>query len=108
MEKAPRSEHIVCAAIHYQNGMKCEHQPTNIKSGIVVAGLRHTHCLMTLYFLLGDAYDVKLAGPQNQGFITSTNRFVYRKEALTIATKRNQLICQPHNPRIGLFSEDLF
>lgn len=108
MDRAYRSEHIVMAAIHYEDGIKREHQPTNVKSGIVVGGLRHTHCLMTLHYLLGENYKVSLAGPRNQGFVTSNNRFVFRKEALTIAIKRNQLICNPHNPRIGLFSEDLY
>jgi hypothetical protein len=108
MEKAPRSEYIVCSAIYYQDGIKRPHQPSNIKTGIVVAGLRHHNCLITLYSLLGDNYDVRKCGPDNQGFITNKDRFVHRKEALTIATKRNQLICTPHNPRIGLFSEDIF
>lgn len=42
-----------------------------------------------------------------QGFLTSKDRFVDRKEALKIAKKRNQII-RKHGTDNELFSEDLF
>lgn len=42
-----------------------------------------------------------------QGFITNTNRFVDRKEALVIAKEANQLI-RKTPPEDILFSEDLW
>jgi hypothetical protein len=42
-----------------------------------------------------------------EGFLTSDNRFVDRMEAMEIAVSQNQ-VKQLHNPKIGLFSEDLY
>ena len=42
-----------------------------------------------------------------QGFTTSTGRFVGREEAMQIAKAAGQLIAEPHVPDM-LFSEDIF
>jgi hypothetical protein len=98
-------ERIICAGVHYNNGEKCEHQPTNIKSGFVVAGLRHqnavyTKCLMNL----PNAYQVE------QGFITSENRFVDRIEAFEIAKEAKQIKNEEVVKQRGkkLTSDDLY
>jgi len=49
------------------------------------------------------------AGETVQGFLTNTNKFVDRIEAMKIALKSNQIKKENLiNPRIGLFSEDLY
>lgn len=95
-------EHILCSAIWYQDGKKYAHQPFNIESGVVVCGLRHCNCYGVLAGLVGESYDVKLT--HNQGFLTSKNRFVDRKEAAEIAFKIKQITFETK----GLFSEDLW
>ena len=46
---------------------------------------------------------------EEQGFLTNTNRFVSRLEALEIARKANQLKPdEPINEHIGLYSENLY
>ena len=34
-------EYLLCAAVWYDTGVKCVHQPTNIDRGLVVCGMRH-------------------------------------------------------------------
>jgi hypothetical protein len=46
-------------------------------------------------------------GEHIQGFLTSTNRFVDRYEAMVIAVANNQLIGVPNNKE-KLFSEDIY
>lgn len=45
---------------------------------------------------------------EQQGFITNTDRWVDRLEALKIAKEANQLITGEGNEKLGLFSEDLY
>lgn len=49
-----KNEYILCAAIHYDNGIKYEHQPKNIKTGIVACGLRHCSCFIILFNLFSE------------------------------------------------------
>lgn len=53
--------------------------------------------------------DLKWAPPVvgEQGFTTSTGRFVNRQEAMKIAKAAGQLIAEPHVPDM-LFSEDIY
>ena len=95
-------EYLLCAAIHYNDGKKYEHQPKNITSGIVVCGRRHHNCYITLASLLGDKYDVKLT--HNQGFVTSKDRYLERKEAAQVAYKCGQI----SNEQKTIFSEDVW
>jgi len=93
-------EHILCAAIWYQDGIKYEEQPKNIEFGFVVAGRRHSNCYMTVVALVGidKAVEKKLENiatqmdrKMHQGFITNLNRYVGRAEAYQIAKEANQI-----------------
>lgn len=80
------------------------------------AGHRHGQCIYTKCALTGLS-DAK-SGENEQGFLTSKNRFVSREEALEIALRENQVIdlSQGENQVIDLsqvrgnrlFSEDLY
>ena len=109
MDNKVGSEFILCAAIHYLDGQKHKDQPENIETGLVIAGRRHSDCYTTLMSLAGD--DKKeLVDREGQGFITSHNRFVGRKEAFQIAKKNNQIWHKLHDDvdENILISEDLY
>lgn len=102
--------YILCAAIHIRNNKQYVHQPKNIDSGLVVCGRRHHNCfaIISAIFPEHDAL-VKNIKDHVQGFITSDNRFVDRKEALVIATKAGQLEHREKYPPVSqLLSEDLY
>jgi len=84
-------EHILCAAIHYNDGKTYDDQPSNIESGIVITGRRHHNAISTLEQLMPD-HNPDLVTRENQGFITASNRYVDRKEAYQIAKKAGQLL----------------
>jgi hypothetical protein len=94
------NEYILCAAIHYDDGIERIHQPENIKTGIVVCGRRHHNCLIIFTQFSYDRDKTKF----KQGFLTNTDRFVTRKEAAHIAYKCGQINKQLKT----LFSEDLW
>jgi hypothetical protein len=99
-------EYILCAAIHYDDGKKHEHQPRNIKTGIVIAGRRHHNCIMTAHDLSKGILKQKT---QVQGFITNTDKFVDRKEAFQIAKKARQFLMPiVEGGTETLISEDLW
>lgn len=87
-----REEYIICSAVHFDNGIVYQEQPSNIKTGIVVAGRRHNNCFYSLkqMGLYGDSKVTK----ENTiaGFITNYDRFLNRKEAFVLAKKNNQLL----------------
>ena len=86
-------ERIICSAIWIKDGDIYEHQPKNIDSGIVICGRRHHNCIAIM-----DKLNIPFKKTKKiQGFLTSHDRFVDRKEAAKIA-------------KIGdyLFSEDLY
>lgn len=99
-------EKILCAAIWIDDGVSTYvHQPENIKQGFVVMGYRHCNCFTTLAMLQGLQVLKKESQKEaEKGFITSTNRFVNRKEAVEIARNANQV---PSHLTI-LYSEDLY
>jgi hypothetical protein len=106
-----KEEFILCAANHYDDGKEHGHSPVNIKSGFVICGRRHHNCIGTFALMVGFPYDkngLKLMNTEEQGFITNTNRWVNRLEALEIARKANQIITGEGNSHLGLFSEDLY
>ena len=93
------NEFIICAAIWYDDGEIYKDQPININTGFVVAGRRHYNCLETLK-ILNKTLDNKISeNRNNQGFLTSLDRYVNRKEAWTIAKKNNQI-------QFGLMASD--
>jgi hypothetical protein len=105
-------EYIVCSAIWYKELPTQHHLPKNVDRGVVVCGLRHAFIIdvvMELSELRTVKFGEKSVGENVQGFLTNTNRFVDRIEALNIAISRNQVNeNELGNPRVGLFSEDLY
>lgn len=93
--------YIICAAIYFNDGNKHPHQPKNIEEGFVLCGRRHNNCISNL-----TVFGKKMSDYKNkvQGFITSDDLFVDRKDAAQIAFNAGQtkeLVKQ-------LFSEDLY
>ena len=99
--------YIICAAIWFKDGNKYSHQPRNIDSGLVVCGRRHHNCFLTAFELNGGK---KIEGLNEineravQGFLTSDDRFVDRKEGGQIAFDAGQTAKLTD----CLFSEDLY
>lgn len=82
-------ETIVAASILFR-GVACTLPPP----------ARHHHVLLAIHALYPD----DIIGPDEQGFVTSTGRFVDRPEAMRIARRAQQTFSDhPH-----LFSEDLW
>ena len=93
-------EFIICAAIKItlpDNGVK------------IYYGHRHNHCLEAmngeLSWTMNRQEIIKVS--KEQGFITSENEFVNRKEAWEIAKSNNQII-QTSGSEGTLYSEDLY
>lgn len=99
-EAAAKPEYIICAAIHFRDGITYPHQPKNIESGIVVCGRRHHNCFVVWSKLSGKDFE----GNEVQGFLTSKDRFIDRKEAAELALQRGQV---SRHAKV-LFSEDLY
>lgn len=104
MEKI--KEKILCAAIWYKDLPTVMHQPVNIDRGLVISGHRHGSIIQTVY-----AFGLKTVqnggnavGDFVQGFLTSENRFIDRKEAHKLFT------AQGGRPMLKdkLYSEDLY
>lgn len=104
-----KEEFIICAALHYRDGLKYQEQPRNIESGIVVAGRRHNNCFMTLKQLF-PSLNEKIIEHKDFGFITSHDNFVTRAEAFKIAQLQNQIWHEIHKgvKENILTSEDLY
>lgn len=69
-------EFILCAAIDFK--------------GTIICGHRHSDCYELLLNLVNPK-DEDVPGRDFQGFLTSKNRFVNRKEAYKIAEENNQI-----------------
>lgn len=98
-----KKEWILCAAIYYPDD-KAEsivHRPRNTPKGLVVCGHRHCTCI-NMYFDMTLKRTAIVA--HVEGFLTSKNRFVDRKEAAKIAFDAGQV------PELyeGLLSEHLY
>ena len=94
-------ERILCAAIWFEDGEKNVHQPKNITTGFVVCGRRHHNCIAIVDVLGESVIGYK---EHIQGFLTSEDRFVDRKEGAKIAYAAQQTK-EFESP---LFSEDLY
>lgn len=104
-------EYILCAANHYDDGIEHHGMPKNIKTGFVICGRRHHNCIAMFALMVGFPYDengLKLMNTEEQGFLTNTDRFVDRKEALEIAEAANQLLPDERISGVGLLSENLY
>jgi len=102
-----KKPYIICAAVWFKDGNKYSHQPKNIESGLIVCGRRHHNCFLTA-FELNDGKKVRGLDERNrtviQGFLTSDDRFVDRKEGGQIAFRAQQI----DKLTKCLFSEDLY
>lgn len=71
-------EYIVCSAVWYPWQKTMERLPVNLKSGVVVCGIRHNDCYASVFALTG--YQT---GSDNKeyidGFLTNYRRFVAKK-----------------------------
>lgn len=93
-------EIIICAAVR-------------AKDGFIVRGHRHGHALYKPFGLQGiPGYEDERPHGDDQGFITSTNRYVNRKEAYKIFVESGAVsVDEKEHPMKGrdeLFSEDLY
>jgi len=70
-------ETILCATITYKDKIICGH--------------RHSDCYQLLSYFIPDIKKEELPGRKDQGFLTSNNRVVNRKEAWIIAKESNQI-----------------
>jgi hypothetical protein len=86
-------EKILCAAINF--------------NGTIICGFRHSDCYQTLKDLLGEIDTNKLPDRNNQGFLTSKNKYVGREEAWIIALDNNQIIYGLEASKIPLDIEGL-
>lgn len=103
-------EYILCSAIWYKHLPLINNEipkdlllPKNLDMGIVFCGLRHPHCLYQMVAITGKAQHE--AGEEVQGFLTSENRFVDRKEGAQIHVNNGGKLNYSTNQ---LYSEDLY
>lgn len=92
-------EVVICAAIMTMDGR-------------IARGHRHPHCFAVLEgWKAGGSYD-RVKADETQGFITSRNRFVGRKEGRAIQLAAGIPSADPTRNgeyhALGLFSEDLY
>jgi len=88
-------EFILCAALWFNNTIVC--------------GYRHSNCYEIIKSLIPNINDNELPGRENQGFLTSLNRYVNRSEGFIIAKTNNQIIHNFYNENEGILtSEDLY
>lgn len=73
-----QKEFILCAAIDY--------------NGNIICGHRHGDCYEVLKNLIGEIDANKLPSRDDQGFLTSENRYVGREEAWKIAKENSQIV----------------
>jgi len=107
-------EYILCAAVwyldlelsKYPTIPKEQYLPVNIDKGIVFCGHRHVQCIRQMNIITG--LKQHEAGEEIQGFLTSKNRFVNRKEAAIIASNLGQIIIESVTSVSKLYSEDLY
>lgn len=106
------NEYILLAAIHYLD-LKLKREiddsliyPKNVNQGLVFCGYRHPHCMYSMVAITG--LRSAEAGQHIEGFLTSHNRFVDRKEGLIIALAANQIADLNNIRGKNLHSEDLY
>lgn len=104
--RVAKLEYIICAANWYQTERKHDHQPENVEQGFVICGRRHHNIFHDVALMNSRNHDkvVALNNTCEQGFLTSKNRWVDRKEAGEIALKAGQIT----KATPVLFSEDLY
>jgi hypothetical protein len=107
-----KKEYITCSAIWYKDLPTQTFLPKNIDKGVVVCGHRHAHCIdvmKTLGQLRSVVKGPDSVGEYEQGFLSNLNRFYDRIDSMRIAIEAEQVEEEKlYNPKIGLFSEDLY
>lgn len=114
VKKEESQERILCAANWYKELPLIKPEvlqprgfaPYNIDKGVVLCGWRHPNCLYQKVAITG--LSDSQSGENEQGFLTSKNRFVGREEALLIARSANQIIDESNVRGNRLHSEDLY
>lgn len=105
IEHAGEVERIVCSAIWFQTKENHLHQPNGDPKrgrwgGLTICGLRHHNCFYTASLI---DKGLRLLHHE-QGFLTSANVFVDRRQAAAIAFTAGQTATLKKE----LFSEDLW
>jgi hypothetical protein len=107
-------EYVLAAAIWYKDLPLLNNdipssllRPINCATGIVFCGFRHPHCMYQMVAITGTRSVKPECGDYTQGFLTSRNRFVDRKEAAEIAIASGQILKTEYEDGV-LFSEDLY
>jgi hypothetical protein len=104
------NERILCAAIHYDDKVNYDYSPQGINTGFVICGYRHNNCIEILKVIYKESSNVPkgLVRKSVQGFLTSKNRFVTRKEAFKIFFPEPGHKQPFDSLNDELFSEDLY
>lgn len=102
LQKSRKNEYIICAAVYYKNDQERGCDSDDKKTGFPVCGRRHSDCYIVLFKIVPSENVNK--GNAVEGFMTSTGRFVNRKEAVKIAFDVKQIKEQADI----LISEDLY
>jgi len=102
--KDKQQQHIICAAIHFEDDKEYVHQPKNIQYGLVICGHRH-HNVFAVLSGLG-INRLKYSKHHIQGFLTNDNIFVDREQAMEIAYKAGQI--NEKKKYRELYSEDIY
>ena len=100
-----KDEYILCAAIHFDDGVERDIKELDGKTGFVVTGFRHSNAWYSANQFAKHSHLVSLH--KEDGFLTNRNRFVGRIEAGQIAFIAKQIQHPVMHP-LGLFSEDLY
>jgi hypothetical protein len=98
-----KPEYILCAAIWFDDGKSYLYQPSGITSGLVLCAWRHGCIFQQIDGLVKERQQLGIF-EKEQGFLTSKNRFVGRKEAAKIAFEQGQT----NELKEILYSEDLY
>ena len=93
-----QKEFILSAAIWINDNQVHKQQPENIEIGFVICARRHHNCYQTITDLKGDVNEyfksLNMSDDdyrEHQGFITSLDRYVNRREGFKIAKANNQI-----------------
>ena len=100
-------EYILCAAIWFDDGKIYPHQPRNVDQGLVLCGFTHANIFPQIGGLVSERKELGIH-EKEQGFLTSKNRFVGRKEAADLAMAAGQIIKPGYYGGIKLDSADLY
>lgn len=90
------NQRVVCAACRW--------------NGVVVLGARHLDPQMrsTMKMLFPDVDNIGIKFSKEQGFIDQWNNYLTRRQALEIATRKNQMFRRCGDDEIRLYSENLY